>query len=103
MGEIVAIFLNVSCIGSVSTMRCIVKPAINMLGVRLVGKRLQKRLVYSENTWIAFMVPSSIRKQLVCDFLIFSMFCHVNCSPLGNMMPSGVRVTITVEMPKSGE
>src|SRR5258708_15770384 len=103
MGEIAAIFLLVSCMGSISLMRCITKPAISMLGAPFVGMRLHTRFVYSENTCMGLMVLFAKIKQLTSDLLIFSMLCQSRCSPFGNSTPLAVRVTLTLLRLKSGE
>jgi len=103
IGEMAEIFLEVSCIGSISLMRCMTKPAINMLGAPRVGIRLHTRFVYSENTCTGLMALSASAKQLTSDLLIFSMLCQSRRWPLGNVTPSDARTTVTVERPKSGD
>src|SRR5947209_12589152 len=103
VGAMAAIFLAVSCIGSMSLMRCITKPAMSMLGAPLVGIKLHTRFVYSENTCIGLAALSSSMKQLTSDLLIFSMLRQSRRSPFGNITLSDVSVTITVDIPRSGD
>src|SRR5436305_1172817 len=80
-----------------------VKPAMSIVGVRRVGKRLHIRLVYSEKVWIGLRVSSSMRKQLEVSFLIFVICCQLSWIPPGKSTPLSDTCTVTVEIPRSGE
>ena len=83
--------------------RCMVKPATNMVGAPAVGIRLQTRFVIAEKIWIFSGLPPLMAKQPFSESLISSMASQSRCSPFGRERPSGPSVASIAVSPRSGD